>query len=153
MAVVELGLPPLAEHVRTARLVVVAAARRAELSADLVDELRLALGEACARAMRLNAASGVPVRVRVEDDATGLRVTVQDTGSTTGASEDVADDLLADSHDDDHVDPEVALAVLAGLVDDVRVEPADRGGTVITMRWPLPPRVPGGHKPTQAAQV
>ncbi len=44
MALVELLLTPLPAHVRTARLVVVAAARRAGLDDERVDELRLALG-------------------------------------------------------------------------------------------------------------
>jgi anti-sigma regulatory factor (Ser/Thr protein kinase) len=47
MATVELKIPPLPVHVRTARLVGVAAGRRAGLDDVLVDELRLALGEAC----------------------------------------------------------------------------------------------------------
>ena len=55
MAVVELLLPALPAHVRTARLVVVAAARRAGLADELVDEVRLAVGEACARAVGMHA--------------------------------------------------------------------------------------------------
>ena len=69
MALVELLLSPLPAHVRTARLVVVAAARRAGLDDGLVDELRLALGEACSRAVGLHArhAPDQPVRVTVDD--------------------------------------------------------------------------------------
>src|SRR5438094_1278928 len=97
MAYVELTLSPLAAHVRTARLVVVAAARRAGLDDSLVDELRLALGEACSRAVGLHAKHSptAPVRVTVTDDATGLTVAVADEGPgaepTTG---DLARDLL-----------------------------------------------------------
>ncbi|MDP9182724.1 MAG: ATP-binding protein, partial [Actinomycetota bacterium] len=56
MPTVELRIPPQPVHVRTARLVGVAAARRAQLSDALIDELRLALGEACSRAVALHAA-------------------------------------------------------------------------------------------------
>ena len=148
MANVELMLPALPAHVRTARLVVVAAARRAGLDDSLVDELRLALGEACSRAVGLHAkhAPATPVRILVADDATGLTVTVSDEGPaaepTTG---DLARDLLdsaADDDIDDVVDPDVALAVLAGLVDDIDVNVSDTG-TTVTMRWPLPPRPVG----------
>jgi serine/threonine-protein kinase RsbW len=168
VAVVELLLSPLPSHVRTARLVVVAAARRAGLEDGLVDELRLALGEACARAVGLHArhAPGTPVQVVVTDGARGLTVEVTDQGPAAGpAVDDVSAGLLETSRDggpdtgpgtgpgpdggqdpgftgvdrmlDALVDPDVALAVVSGLVDDVDVEHGT-DGTVVTMRWPLP---------------
>ena len=162
MAHVELTLAPLPAHVRTARLVVVAAARRAGLDDGLVDELRLALGEACSRAVGLHRkhAPNAPVRVTVSDDATGLTVTVVDEGPAAGPpSGDVAGDLLesSDADDDDLdylVDPDVALAVLAGLVDDCEVD-ASETGTTVTMRFPLPPRPVGVSGPgaTAASQA
>ena len=153
MALVELTLTPLPAHVRTARLVGVAAARRAGLEPELVDELRLALGEACSRAVGLHArhAQGQPVRITVSDDPAGLTITVTDQGPAAGpASDDPAGDLL--DSDDDVVDPDVALAVLSGLVDDYTVE-AGPGGTTVTLRWPLPPGPKGtaGAASTQAA--
>jgi len=143
MALVELLLSPLPSHVRTARLVGVAAARRAGLSDELVDELRFALGEACSRAVGLHArhAPDSPVRVTIADDPSGLVVTVADDGPAAGpAPTDLAEDLLGTpEHDggDDLVDPDVGLAVVSGLVDDVVVEPSATG-TTVTMRWPLP---------------
>ena len=47
---------PAPEHVRTARLVVVAVARRAGFEEERLDDVRLAVGEVCARAAQ--AASG-----------------------------------------------------------------------------------------------
>jgi anti-sigma regulatory factor (Ser/Thr protein kinase) len=160
MALVELTLPPLAAHVRTARLVVVAAARRAGLDDSLVDELRLALGEACSRAVGLHAkhAPSTPVRVTVADDAAGLTITVADQGPAAGpTSGDLARDLLdsaADDEIDDVVDPDVALAVLSGLVDDCAISVTDTG-TTVTLRWPLPPRPVGVSGPgaTQVSQL
>lgn len=159
MALVELTLAPLPAHVRTARLVVVAAARRAGLDADLVDELRLAVGEATSRAVGLHVRNGMdsPVSVRVVDNPARLTVTVTDQGPAAGP---VPDDLaggMLDSDDpndaDDVVDPDVSLAVLAGLVDDYAVE-AHESGTTVTLRWPLPVRAIGGTGPasTQAAE-
>ena len=52
-----LSLPPAPEHVRTARLVVVAAARRFGLDEELVDDVRLAVGEAVARAVLRSASA------------------------------------------------------------------------------------------------
>ena len=158
MAHVELLLSALPAHVRTARLVVVAAARRAGLDDSLVDELRLAVGEACSRAVGLHRthAPDTPVRVLVADDPSGLTISVTDIGPAASgptASDDVAEDLLegADPDDvDDIVDPDVALAVLSGLVDDCDVE-AGPGGTTVTMRWPLPPRPVGMAGPGATA--
>lgn len=165
MAVVELLLSPLPAHVRTARLVAVAAARRAGLDDEFVDDLRLALGEACSRAVGLHArhAPNTPVQVTVTDGDGGLVVQVTDQGPAAGpAPGDLAADLLDNSpleesdgaHPDVEgadrllgalVDPDVALAVVTGLVDDVQVEHGP-GGTVLTMRWPLPAasQRPGG---------
>ena len=148
MALVELLLPPLAVHVRTARLVVVAAARRAGLEDELVDELRFAVGEACSRAMGLHArhAPEKPVRITVVDRPGGLTVTVTDAGPAAGpVPEDVSAGLLADddldSAADDEldelVDPDLALAVLSGLVESTTVE-AGPDGTTVTLHWPLP---------------
>ena len=158
MAVVELLLPAEPAHVRTARLVVVMAARRAGLSDGLLDELRLAVGEACARAVGLHARHRLDTRVEVavSDDVTGLTVSVTDHGPAAGpAVDDVAGGMLdapATGPDvaeaEDVVDPDVALALLAGLVDEVEVTAGEQAGTTVTMRWPLAARIPGGTRPT-----
>ena len=147
MALVELLLSPLPSHVRTARLVVVAAARRAGLGDELVDELRLALGEAASRAVGLHArhAPETPVQITVSDNAGGLVVQVTDQGPAAGPTpDDLSEGLLEeDGFDgvdrllDALVDPDVSLAVVQGLVDDVGVDHG-AGGTTVTMRWPLP---------------
>lgn len=139
MATVELLLSALPVHVRTARLVGVAAARRAGLADDLVDELRLAVGEACSRAVVVNAehAPDVPIRIVVRDDPAGLTVEVTDAGPESGPLSDDVEDLFSE----DAVDPRVSLAVLAGLVDELDIA-ATATGTTVTLRWPLPVRVP-----------
>jgi anti-sigma regulatory factor (Ser/Thr protein kinase) len=139
VATVELLLSPLPVHVRTARLVGVAAARRAGLDDERVDELRLALGEACSRAVALHAvhAPDVPVRIVLRDDPSGLTVEVTDVGPESGPVSDDVEELFGE----DEVDPRVALAVLAGLVDEVTITPSTTG-TTVSLRWPLPAKVP-----------
>ncbi len=53
----------------------------------------------------------------------------------TDLTEGLLDDPAAD--DEELVDPDVALAVLTGLVDGVEITPSS-AGTTVTMRWPLP---------------
>ncbi len=136
MATVELLLAALPVHVRTARLIGVAAARRAGLSDELVDELRLAVGEACSRAVALHAlhAPETPVKIVLRDDPDGLTVEVTDVGPAAQPLDVAVDELF----DDLVVDPAVALVVLSGLVDDLEIT-AGEAGTTVTMRWPLAP--------------
>ncbi|WP_432537345.1 ATP-binding protein [Kineococcus arenarius] len=79
MPTVDLRFTPLPEHVRTARLVAVSVARRAGFGEDQLDEIRIAIGEACARAVSATgAATGRAglVDMRLSDDEDRLDVTV-----------------------------------------------------------------------------
>lgn len=80
MPTVTLRFSPLAEHVRTARLVAVSVARRAGFEENQLDEIRIAIGEACARAVGAPLPpSGPPVGLvdmKLCDDRDGLDVTV-----------------------------------------------------------------------------
>ena len=157
MSVVEISLPALAFHVRTARLVGVAAARRAGVAEEDLDEVRLALGEACGRAVALHRAHcpDEPVVVRLDDTADEGRtlvVRVLDRGPP-GAEVDAVDDEPAEASqivdteraarpdaDPGRVLPSgIALAVVAGVVDDVLVLERPDGGTEVRLSWPRSP--------------
>ena len=154
MSRVEISLPPLAFHVRTARLVGVAAARRAGVGEEHLDEVRLALGEACGRAVALHRAHAPaePVVVRLDDsldEGRTLLVQVLDRGPP-GAEVDAVDDEPTDAEqlvdadqaarpdsDPGRVLPHgIGLAVVAGLVDDVVVLERPDGGTEVRLSWP-----------------
>src|ERR1700739_1566480 len=83
---VTLRFAPLPEHVRTARLVAVALARRVGVEDGLLDEVRLAVGEACSRAVGLHrtAALNAPVLVQMNDSIDRFTVAVAE--SATGLS-------------------------------------------------------------------
>jgi anti-sigma regulatory factor (Ser/Thr protein kinase) len=136
VATVELLLSPLPIHVRTARLISGAAARRAGLPAEHLDELKQAVGEACARAVAVHAqhAPDEPVQLLMRDDATGLTVEVVDRGPESGPVDDDVEDLFGE----EELDPRVSLAVIAALVDDVTITPSSTG-TSVRLHWPLPP--------------
>lgn len=142
MATVELLFSALPEHVRTARLVAAAVARRAGVDEAVLDELRLAVGEACSRAVGLHVSHGVaaPVRVVLIEDEKKFSIEVGDdaprpapAGSASGAAHPgSAQDEGGDGEDD------MGLAVISGLVDDVEVT-ADETGGLIRMSWPTTP--------------
>jgi serine/threonine-protein kinase RsbW len=80
MATVEVTFTPLPAHVRTARLVATAVARRSGVDESLLDEVRLAVGEACSRAVEAHQkhCPGQPIRVALTDDGERFEVVVTD---------------------------------------------------------------------------
>ncbi|SEQ04186.1 ATP-binding protein [Streptomyces radiopugnans] len=139
MATVELRFSALPEHVRTARLVAAAVARRAGVDDAVLDEVRLAVGEACSRAVGLHIGHGLdtPVRVALTEDEKAFRIEVGDDaprGSLGAAHGSPGSGDGAEA--DDEVD--MGLAVISGLVDDVEVTADERGG-LIRMSWPTNP--------------
>jgi anti-sigma regulatory factor (Ser/Thr protein kinase) len=160
MPTVRLSFSPAPAHVRTARLVGVAVARRAGVAEELLEEVRLAIGEACSRAVALHRSNGLAdlvdvamadgdrFTVRVVDRAANgavLTRTNPDADGTLDADAQVflsdpalplsaPPDLLAE----EAVAAKMGLALLAGLVDDLEVSAlADGAGTEVRMSWPL----------------
>ena len=80
MATVEVTFTPLPVHVRTARLVATAVARRSGVAESLLDEVRLAVGEACSRAVEAHQrhCPTEPIRVSLTDDGEQFQVVVTD---------------------------------------------------------------------------
>ena len=86
MATVELTFTPLPAHVRTARLVATAVARRSGVDEPLLDEVRLAVGEACSRAVEAHRqhCPAEPVRIELSNDGGRFQVIVTDTVPSNG---------------------------------------------------------------------
>ena len=80
MAMVEVAFTPLPAHVRTARLVAVAVARRSGVADSLLDEVRLAVGEACSRAVEAHRqhCPAEPVKIALTDSGGRFEVVVTD---------------------------------------------------------------------------
>ena len=66
MGTASLSIPPAAEQVRLARLVAGAAARRCGVDEEVLDEVRLAVGEACALAVVKHQDSDLAADIRIE---------------------------------------------------------------------------------------
>jgi anti-sigma regulatory factor (Ser/Thr protein kinase) len=156
MSEVEVSFTALPSHVRTARLVATAVARRCGVDEESLDEVRLAVGEACSRAVGLHQrhAPDQPVKMVLGDDRGQFTVTVSDAGPAEEApdAENGLPDLgaldveaIAEPAGESTREPlpnplpaGFGLAVITGLVDDVdiRTDP-DAAGTVVRMRWPI----------------
>ncbi|HET7529586.1 MAG TPA: ATP-binding protein [Mycobacteriales bacterium] len=149
MPTVEVSFTALPAHVRTARLVALAVARRAGVDDQLLDEVRLAVGEACSRAVGVHQSKvpDQPVLMLLTDEQDRFVVEVVDGGPL---EHDVADaDLAALDPDElsapasdfsadqlpDLLPPGFGLAVISGLVEDVTVS-SDADGTHVRMTWP-----------------
>ena len=90
VATVELTFSALPAHVRTARLVATAIARRTGVEEALLDEVRLAVGEACSRAVEAHRlhCPGEPIRIELRDDLGRFEVTVTDSAPSDELEQD-----------------------------------------------------------------
>ncbi len=115
-------------------------ARRAGVDEGVLDEVRLAVGEACSRAVHLHRrhCPDRPVLVTLVDDQDAFRVAVTDEAPNEPGGGEGFGDLanVADLVDAEAVPPGVGLAVIAGLVDDVAIETSGDTGAVVRMTWP-----------------
>ena len=147
MATVEVSFTALPAHVRTARLVALAVARRVGVADDQLDEVRLAVGEACSRAVGINQSKSpeTPVMMRLSDEQDRFIVEVVDVGpleTNATADLDLDPDLLAAPAVNagteplaDLLPPGFGLAVISGLVEEVAVT-SEIDGTHLRMTWP-----------------
>ncbi|MFD0316449.1 ATP-binding protein [Streptomyces flavalbus] len=137
MATVELRFSALPEHVRTARLVAAAVARRAGVDEAVLDEVRLAVGEACTRAVGLHQTGGItaPVKVLLIEEEKQFSIEVGDEAPHVTPAERAAGAEVPDAEAEED---EMGLAVISGLVDDVEVTAGEQGGS-IRMTWPTTP--------------
>jgi anti-sigma regulatory factor (Ser/Thr protein kinase) len=149
MATVRLEISATPAHVRTARLVATAVARRSGVDDAALDEIRLAVGEACSRAVGLHRdhAPAELVSLIMEDEGR-FTVTVVDMAPVGAEAADVDPLDLVDGVEGallpipegaaDLLPTGFGLAVIGGLVDDLVISPAKEGpGTRVQMSWPL----------------
>ena len=148
MATVEMSFTPLPAHVRTARLVATAVARRSGVEEALLDEVRLAVGEACSRAVEAHQeyCPAEPVRVALTGTNGRFEVVVTDAAAQRAAGPAVgmkdgsevpggARPAGAGDAGQLALPAELGLAVIEGLADDVEIAHTD-AGLSIRMSWP-----------------
>ncbi len=153
MSTVEVTFTPLPAHVRTARLVATAVARRSGVDEEVLDEVRLAVGEACSRAVEAHQrhCPAEPVKIEMTDQDERFVVVVSDHAPTstapaagTGAGTNghgvsqrapVRAAAVVQGADDAGIPAGFGLAVISGLADDVRVS-STSSGVSVRMSWP-----------------
>jgi anti-sigma regulatory factor (Ser/Thr protein kinase) len=164
MATVEVTFTPLPAHVRTARLVATAVARRSGVDEALLDEVRLAVGEACSRAVEAHRrhCPAEPVKIEMTDQGERFVVVVSDHAPTSpvptspvptspaptspvapagtnghGVSQGAPASTasVVQGAADAGIAAGFGLAVISGLADDVRVS-STSSGVSVRMSWP-----------------
>jgi anti-sigma regulatory factor (Ser/Thr protein kinase) len=146
MATVEVEFTPLPAHVRTARLVATAVARRSGVDEALLDEVRLAVGEACSRAVEAHQryCPAEPVKIEMTDLGERFVVVVSDVAPTApaangqsagGAAAAPAEGVNGAETGGAAIPAGFGLAVISGLADDVHVS-SSSSGVSVRMSWP-----------------
>jgi anti-sigma regulatory factor (Ser/Thr protein kinase) len=121
---VRLTLPARPENVAVVRHVLGAFAHSLGLSAELIEDLRLAITEACTNVVR-HAYAGqdpgaVEISIRPQDEL--VYVTVADRGRGIGASVDTSG-------------PGLGLPLIAAVADSVDITPVPGGGSRVAMTF------------------
>src|SRR3954451_2936773 len=121
---VKLTLPARPENVSVIRHVLGAFAEALRLPDELVEDLRLAVTEACANVVRHAYPGDVagPVEVSIFPTEEGVNVVVADHGRGIGASSDTTG-------------PGLGLPLIAAIADEVELQPVPGGGSRVAMTF------------------
>ncbi|HWK29479.1 MAG TPA: ATP-binding protein [Solirubrobacter sp.] len=123
---VRLTLPARPENVAVVRHVLGAFAEALRLPDELVEDLRLAVTEACTNVVRHAYPAGQtgPVEISIEPLDALVRVVVADQGRGIGTSSDAAG-------------PGLGLPLITAVADDVELLPVPGGGSRVAMTFSL----------------
>jgi serine/threonine-protein kinase RsbW len=122
---IELRIPCAAEYVGVARLAVSAVASRMNFGVDAVDDLKLAVGEACANAIQHAAEGEISITCVVEPDR--LVVTVKDCGVGFDPATARARPV------EELPDGGLGLMLIEALMDEFQIESDPQRGTEVRM--------------------
>ena len=130
--VIELEIPARAEFVALARLVVSAlAASDSTLADERIDDLKLAVSEACTNAIEAHDAAGSDERVivRCQADVDALEVCVEDRGQGFDPA-DLPDHPPVTDPDRLKFERGLGIPLIRALVDEVEFSPTEHGTSV-----------------------
>jgi len=121
---VKLTLPARPENVAVVRHVLGAFAESLRLPDELIEDLRLAVTEACTNVVRHAYPDGDPgaVEISIEPREERVRIVVADTGRGIGTSSDTSG-------------PGLGLPLIAAIADTVDLQSAPGGGSRVAMTF------------------
>ncbi len=133
VAELELAFPPRPEYVSTARHTVAALARLHDLSDEVVEDIKLAVSEACTSAVVASSREGsaVPVRVAAFVEGSTMVIEVQEAGEIRPGSANGDSEIQTD---EGPFQPALSMPVLQGLVEDVEIIHKDDGRSALRLR-------------------
>ena len=126
MPLVQLEIPPRSPYVGVVRLTMSALARSAGIDEEKVDDLKIAVSEACANSVisHEEAGSDAPVEITWDQDDDVIRIEVSDRGVTV-QGEESADEVDTQGFSTRSV---MSMALLKSLLDGCEFHPRDGGG-------------------------
>lgn len=128
-ALVELSIPCRPEFVGVARLTVLGVASRMPFSYDEVEDVRLAVGEACTTAVERAAHSGKSdTEISIRSAITDSRLTIEVRDHVGQIQQDMESPKSPEDIDEQGLGP----LLMELLVDEFKVESTD-DGTLVTM--------------------
>jgi anti-sigma regulatory factor (Ser/Thr protein kinase) len=135
----ELAFPPRPEYVSTARHTVAALARLHELSDEVVEDIKLAVSEACTSAVVASSReeSPHPVRVAAFVDGSTMVIEVQEAGEIGSGAGDGDEDAEIET-DEGPFQPALSMPVLQGLVEHFEIVRKEDGRSAVRLRVGLP---------------
>ncbi|MFN2589359.1 MAG: ATP-binding protein [Actinomycetota bacterium] len=132
----QLTFPPRPEFVSTARHTVAALARLHEVADEVVEDIKLAVSEACTNAVTANARAGEGDPVRLIASVGGDEMVIEVLDVAGIDPELLERDTEFDSKDFSF-EHGLSLPLLRGLVDDLDIEPHAGRGATLRMRVSL----------------
>jgi serine/threonine-protein kinase RsbW len=137
----ELEFPPKPEFVGTARHAVAALIRLRDLPEDLLQDVKLAVSEACTTAITDGPGEGLPVRLfaSVEPD----RVVLEMIDPGNGVERAVEGPPTEIDTDELPFDRVLSLPIIRGLVDEVAITPLEGKGMSLRMVLSVRPDTDG----------
>jgi anti-sigma regulatory factor (Ser/Thr protein kinase) len=137
----ELELPPKPAFVRTARHAVGALARLHEVPEDLIEDIKLAVSEACTTAVAAATGSGATqdVAITVTVWVEGGRFLIEVVDPRGKVEREVSGSPAEIDTEDLPFERLLSLPLIRGLVDDLTITAAESGGVLTRMVVSIPP--------------